>query len=104
MYHRCRYFRGIELSTLYIANGQEADDRHSVEMESLVEQVRVCEAVLGEERRQHALTQSEVTRLNQELEECKESLLREKTTTAEVLKVSMGSVCEMASCELYTYT
>ena len=58
-----------------------------MELESLVQQVRVCESVLGEERRQHTFTQGEVIRLNQELEECKESLLREKTTTAEVLQV-----------------
>ena len=71
---------------------QEADDRHSLELESLVEQVRVCESVLSDERRQHAFTQGEVTRLNQELEDCKDSLLREKSTTTELLKVSVQSV------------
>ena len=80
------------LYTPHTSINQEADDRHSLELESLVEQVRVCESVLSDERRQHAFTQGEVTRLNQELEDCKDSLLREKSTTTELLKVSVQSV------------
>ena len=56
-------------------------------MGRLVEQVRVCEEVLAEERRAHTLTRGELTRLSQELEDTRESLLREKSTTAELLQV-----------------
>ena len=62
-------------------------DRHSVEVGRLVEQVRVCEGVLAEERRTHTLTRGEVTRLSQELEDTRESLLREKTAAADILQV-----------------
>ncbi len=66
---------------------QENDDRHSMEVGRLAEQVRVCEGVLAEERRGHTHTRGEVTRLTQELEDVRESLLREKTTTAELSQV-----------------
>ena len=58
-----------------------------MEVGRLVEQVRVCEEVLSEERRAHTLTRGELTRLTQELEDTRESLLREKTTAAELLQV-----------------
>ncbi len=59
-----------------------------MEVGRLVEQVRVCEGVLAEERRGHTHTRSEATRLSQELEDLRESLLREKTNALEVQQVS----------------
>ncbi len=47
----------------------------------------MCEGVLGEERRGHAHTRGEVTQLSQELEDMRESLLREKTNAVELLQV-----------------
>ena len=83
-------FSNINISSFFLSPTQESDDRHSVEVGRLAEQVRVCEGVLAEERRGHTHTRGEVTRLTQELEDMRESLLREKTTTVELSQVREG--------------
>ena len=48
-------------------------------MDGVLEQVRVCEGVLAEEKRLHATTKEEVRRVSQELEIISEDLIKEKT-------------------------
>ena len=64
------------------------EDRYHGEVDSLSEQLRVCESVLGEEKRQHTSAQQEVSRLNQELEVCRDDWHQEKATLLEQIKVS----------------
>lgn len=54
----------------------------------MLEQVRVCEGVLAEERKQHASAREDLTRLNQELEMIREDLFKEKTAHREDTSVS----------------
>ena len=58
---------------------QELEERSAADMDGVLEQVRVCEAVLTEEKRQHAKTKEEMARVGQELEIISEDLVREKT-------------------------
>lgn len=69
------------------------EDRYHGEVDSLSEQLRVCESVLGEEKRQHMAIQQEVTRLNQELEVCRDDCHQEKAAMLEQIKV--GSIKSM---------
>ena len=64
------------------------EDRYHGEVDSLSEQLRVCESVLGEEKRLHTATQQEVSRLNQELEVCRDDSHQEKVSMLEQIKVS----------------
>ena len=48
-------------------------------MDGVLEQVRVCEGVLAEEKRQHTKTKEEMGRLSQELEIVSEDLVKERT-------------------------
>lgn len=65
------------------------EDRHHGEVDSLSEQLHVCESVLSEEKRLHTATQQEVSRLNQELEACRDDSLQEKSSLLEQIKVSL---------------
>ena len=64
------------------------DERHHGEVEELTEQVRVCEGVLAEEKKQHRTTQESLAQLKQELEIHRDELAREKTELMEQVKVS----------------
>ena len=64
------------------------EDRYHGEVDSLSEQLRVCESVLEEEKRQHTTTKQEVARLNQELEVSRDDWHQEKATMLEQIKVS----------------
>ena len=57
-------------------------------MDGALEQVRVCEGVLTEEKRQHAGTREELVQLNQELDIVREDLVRERTKHREDVDVS----------------
>lgn len=67
---------------------QEMEERCHGEVDSLSEQLQVCESVLGEEKRLHSATQQEVSRLNQELELCRDDSRQEKAAMMEQIKVS----------------
>lgn len=58
-------------------------------MDSMLEQVRVCEGVLAEEKQQHANTRQEVARLGQELEMAREDLVKERTRHREDVEVPL---------------
>ena len=66
---------------------QEADDRHSSDAEGLLEQLRVCEAALVEERRLHASTREELARSSLEADQCRGDLLRERAAFSSQLQV-----------------
>lgn len=57
-------------------------------MDAALEQVRVCEGVLAEEKQQHASTREEAARLSQELDMAREDLVRERTRHREDVDVS----------------
>lgn len=56
-------------------------------MDGMLEQVRVCEGVLAEEKQQHANTRQEVAKLGQELEMAGEDLVKERTRHREDVEV-----------------
>ena len=62
------------------------EDRHGSEQDQLLEQVRVSEEAVGEERRAHTNTQAELNRTSQELEENREEFVRERAILAAQLK------------------
>ena len=66
------------------------EDRYHGEVDSLSEQLRVCESVLEEEKRQHTTAKQEVARLNQELEVSRDDWHQEKATMLEQIKVSQS--------------
>lgn len=66
------------------------EDRYHGEVDGLSEQLRVCESVLEEEKRQHLATKQEVARLNQELEVSRDDWHQEKVTMLEQIKVSQS--------------
>ena len=65
------------------------EERYHGEMDSLSEQLQVCESVLTEEKHRNAVTQQEISRLNQELEVCRDDALQEKSLRLEQIKVSI---------------
>ena len=65
------------------------EDRYHGELDSLSEQLQVCEGVLTEEKRMHSAAQQEVSKLNQELEICRDDFLQEKSSMLEQIKVSI---------------
>ena len=65
------------------------EERYHGEMDSLSEQLQVCESVLTEEKHQNAVAQQEVSRLNQELEVCRDDAIQEKSLILEQIKVSV---------------
>lgn len=65
------------------------EERYHGEVDSLSEQLQVCESVLTEEKQQHRVAQQEVSRLNQELEFCRDDALQEKSSMLEQIKVSI---------------
>jgi len=56
-------------------------------LDQLLEQVRVSEGTLDEERRAHATTRAELSRASQELEEALEEARRERASHITQLKV-----------------
>lgn len=73
------------------------EERYHGEMDSLSEQLQVCESVLTEEKHRNAVVQQEISRLNQELEVCRDDALQEKSLVLEQIKVSMHA------CILYLF-
>ncbi len=67
---------------------QVLEEKAGADVESVLEQARLCEAVLGEEKKQHAGTRNEVARLNQELDMSREDLIKERTKHREDVDVS----------------
>ena len=67
------------------------EERYQGELDSLSEQLQVCEGVLTEEKRMHSVAQQEISKLNQELEVCRDDLLREKSSLLEQIKVSTST-------------
>lgn len=65
------------------------EERCHGEMDSLSEQLQVCESVLTEEKRRNAVAQQEISRLNQELKVCRDDALQEKSLMIEQVKVSL---------------
>lgn len=57
-------------------------------MEGVLEELKVCEGVLTEERQRHASTRNDLSRLTQELEMVREDLVQERTTHREAIMVS----------------
>ena len=57
-------------------------------MDGALEQIRVCEGVLVEEKQQHASSREEAVRLGQELDMVREDLVRERSRHREDLDVS----------------
>ena len=60
----------------------------SVDVDGVLEQVRVCEGVLAEEKKQHVGTREEAMRASQELEMVREDLAKERTKHREDVEVS----------------
>ena len=63
------------------------EERFHGELDSLSEQLQMSESVLTEEKRLHTAAQQEVSRVNQELELCRDDALQEKTSMLEQIKV-----------------
>ena len=61
-------------------------------MDGVLEQVKVCEGVLAEEKQQHANTKQELARLGQELEMAREDLVRERTKHREDVEVLFDTI------------
>ena len=66
------------------------EERFHGEVDSLSEQLQVCESVLKEEKWLHTAAQQEVSRLKQELEVCRDDALQEKSSALEQIKVGMN--------------
>ncbi len=66
------------------------EDRYHGEVDGLSEQLRVCESILEEEKRQHTVAKQEIARLNQELEVSRDDWHQEKATMFEQVKVSLS--------------
>ena len=77
--------------TTHTTHTQELEDHHSSEVHQLLEQVQVAEGALSEERRAHMATQTELSRVSQELEESREETRRERGSQAMLLKVETYS-------------
>lgn len=72
---------------------QDLEEKSGVDMDGALEQVRVCEGVLAEEKKQHANTKEELARLNQEFEMVREDLVKERIKHREDVEVrGMASV------------
>ena len=61
-----------------------------MELESALEQVRVCEGVLEGERQQRLGAQEDVARLTQEMQLLREDLDRERSCHRENVQVGLG--------------
>ena len=67
---------------------QELEERNVAEVESVVEQVRLCEGLLEGERLQKVSAHEDLTRQGQELQLLREDLVRERDTHRENMQVS----------------
>lgn len=72
---------------------QDLEEKSSADVDGVLEQVRVCEGVLAEEKKQHASTKEAMARLNQELDLVREDLIQERTKHREYIDVRNRSVC-----------
>ena len=85
--HTCHTHHTHHTHTTHTTHTQELEDHHSSEVHQLLEQVQVAEGTLSEERRAHMATQTELSRVSQELEESREETRRERASQAMLLKV-----------------
>ena len=67
---------------------QDLEEKSSIDMDGAMEQIKVCEGVLSEEKKQHTATRDELDRLNHELEMVREDLGKERTRHREDVEVS----------------
>jgi hypothetical protein len=78
---------------IVLCSSQDFEEKSGQDMDSVLEQVRVCEGVLAEEKQQHSDTKLELSRMGQELEMTREDLARERTKRREEMQVGDASVC-----------
>ncbi len=80
-------FPVLDWVTTYVCGLQDLEERSGAELESVSEQVRVCEGVLEGERRQRLAVQEDMTRLTQEMQLLREDLDKERISHRENVQV-----------------
>ncbi|KAL5463617.1 hypothetical protein EMCRGX_G032531 [Ephydatia muelleri] len=68
------------------ADQRDMEERHSAEVEQLLDQIRVAEESLADEQKLHDLTKSELGRVTREQEDARAVLIQERTTLSSQLK------------------
>lgn len=76
---------------------QDTEDNHSIEMEQLLEQLKVNEDSLEEEKTRHLNTQDDLNKLQQELNEVKDDYVREKSVMAAQLREKDNEIHTLTS-------